>query len=55
MNGQGCKQPQDRAAYATGVTVLAIDTFDETGDGAVGQLLGAGSRIPRARASPTRV
>lgn len=32
----GCAQPPDHAVYVTGVTVVAVDRFDETGDGAVG-------------------
>ena len=31
-----CNKPLDHGVYATGVSVIAIDRFDETGDGAVG-------------------
>lgn len=31
-----CGQPQDHGVYVTGVTILAIDRFDETGDGQIG-------------------
>lgn len=31
-----CSQPPDHGVYVTGVTILAIDRYDETGDGAVG-------------------
>ncbi|APR77473.1 Hypothetical protein A7982_02820 [Minicystis rosea] len=36
LTGQGCKQPPDHAVYSTGLTIVAIDTFDETGEGAIG-------------------
>lgn len=36
MNNVGCAYPQDRGVHVTGVTIIAIDRFDETGDGAVG-------------------
>jgi hypothetical protein len=31
-----CAQPADHAVYVTGATILAIDRFDETGDGQLG-------------------
>lgn len=33
-----CSTPKDRPAHVTGVTITAIDTFDETGKGARGDL-----------------
>src|SRR5689334_18002347 len=32
----GCKYPVERHVCVSGVTIVAIDNFDETGDGAVG-------------------
>lgn len=32
----GCKLPADESVYVTGVTIVAIDRFDETGDGSKG-------------------
>jgi hypothetical protein len=31
-----CKHPADQGVYVTGATIVAIDKFDETGDGAFG-------------------
>jgi hypothetical protein len=31
-----CAHPADRAVYVTGATIIAIDRFDETGDGQLG-------------------
>ncbi|MFT3764321.1 MAG: hypothetical protein QM820_02175 [Minicystis sp.] len=36
MDSKNCGQPQDHAVYTTGLSVVAIDDYDETGDGAVG-------------------
>lgn len=36
MDKSPCQQPPDHAVYATGVTILAIDRYDETGNGAIG-------------------
>lgn len=35
-DSENCQQPPDHAVHVTGVTIIAIDRFDETGDGAVG-------------------
>ena len=36
LESKACDVPPDRTARVTGVTVVAIDRFDETGDGAQG-------------------
>src|SRR5262245_19184179 len=36
MDTAPCEQPPDHPVYVTGVTVLAIDRYDETGDGQIG-------------------
>ncbi len=38
QNSIGCKYPVQYNVTTTGVTVTAVDTFDETGDGAVGSV-----------------
>jgi hypothetical protein len=38
MESQGCKQPGDHAVNATGQVIVAIDRYDETGDGALGNI-----------------
>ena len=38
QNSIGCKYPVTYNVSTTGVTVTAVDTFDETGDGAVGSV-----------------
>lgn len=38
MESAGCKQPSDRPINATGQVIVAIDRFDETGDGALGNI-----------------
>jgi hypothetical protein len=35
-DSKNCGQPPDHGVYVTGVTILAIDRFDETGDGQLG-------------------
>jgi hypothetical protein len=38
MESAGCKQPGDRQVNATGQVIVAIDRYDETGDGAFGNI-----------------
>lgn len=38
VDSAGCKVPQDKQVRATGQVVAAIDRFDETGDGALGNI-----------------
>ena len=35
-DGKNCKPPPDHGVYATGLAILAIDRYDETADGAIG-------------------
>lgn len=35
-DSEGCSYPADRSVYLTGLTVVAIDRYDETGEGATG-------------------
>ena len=37
-DSEGCASPADRNTYVTGVTVAAIDRFDETGEGQLGNI-----------------
>jgi hypothetical protein len=36
MDGKHCKQPPDHGVFVTGVSIIAIDRYDETGNGAIG-------------------
>ena len=38
MESAGCGQPSDRPVNATGQVIVAIDRYDETGDGALGNI-----------------
>jgi len=38
MESAGCGQPSDRSVRATGQVIVAIDRYDETGDGALGNI-----------------
>ncbi len=36
MDSASCSSPAEKSVYVTGSTIVAIDRYDETGDGAVG-------------------
>ncbi len=38
MTSQGCAVPSDRQVRLTGQTIVAVDRYDETGDGALGNI-----------------
>ncbi|NUO51954.1 MAG: hypothetical protein HOV80_24150 [Polyangiaceae bacterium] len=38
MTSQGCATPRDRQVRITGQTIVAVDRYDETGDGALGNI-----------------